>query len=316
LYIGGAAGPDFAVDSKSSGGGYSGTAHYDIGPAALLSLGYGFGAFRGEIEESYNKNDVNGIGGSSLSHAGGNARSWTTLFNGFYDFNTGTPWTPYVGAGVGFDLFHASLNGTTPSGRGVTAYNGSDTTFAYQFIGGVSYALSPNLSLTTDYRYLASTDASIKSGNGNWKVENANHIITAGLRWTFGAPATVVQAAYVASTPAPAPVTEYTLLFDWDKSIITDESRATIAHAAAMASQAHANIVLVTGYTDTTGSSEYNQRLSERRAAAVKRELVQQGISSDLIQMTGKGKNDLAVQTPDETREHQNRRAQIILRIG
>jgi outer membrane protein OmpA-like peptidoglycan-associated protein len=240
------------------------------------------------------------------------------LFNGFYDLNTGTPFTPYIGGGIGVGFFHASLTGNTPAGHAITAYSGSDTTFAYQGIAGVSYALSPNLSLTADYRYLATTDATIKSGGNKWNVENANHILSAGVRWSFGAPqvAEVIPAAVMTPEPAPAPVTQYSLLFDWDKSTITPESHATIAQAAAVANQAHATIILVTGYTDTTGSSQYNQALSERRAAAVKRELIQQGISPDLIQTVGKGKTDLAVPTPDETRDHQNRRAQIILRIG
>ncbi len=317
LYIGGNVGADFAVDSKASTAAGHNTVHYDVGPAASLSLGYGFGPFRGEVEESFRYNGVNGTGGAALGHAGGNARTWATMFNGFYDINTGTPWTPYIGGGIGVGFFHASLSGNRPVGSSIGLYNGSDTTFAYQGIAGVSYALSQNLSLTADYRYFATTDADIKSNGTKWNVENANHVLTIGARWAFGAPAaTVVQAAYVAPAPAPAAVTEYSLLFDWDKSIITTESQATIAQAASVAGQIHANIVVVTGFTDTTGSNQYNQKLSERRAAAVKRELIRQGINPDLIQTSGRGKTDLAVPTPDEVREHQNRRAQIILRIG
>ena len=321
FYIGGAAGSDFAIDGKASSGPGSDTVRYSTGPTGLLNLGYDFGNIRAEVEGSYAHNDVSSTVGAPLWGAGGNIRTWGVLFNGFYDIKTGTPWTPYIGGGIGVGFVHASLSGTRPPGTAVGLYNGSDTAFAYQAIGGVSYALTPQLSLTADYRYFATTDATFTSNGTKWNVENANHIITAGVRWSFGAPAAeaeVVQAAYVAPTPAPAPApaTEFSLLFDWDKSTITAESHATIVQAAAVAAQNKATIVLVTGYTDTTGSNQYNQALSERRAAAVKRDLIRQGISPDSIQTVGKGKTDLAVPTQDEVREHQNRRAQIILRIG
>lgn len=317
LYLGGNAGADFAVDSKASTGAGSNTVRYDVGPAVSLSLGYDFGPFRAEVEGSFRDNGVSGTGGAALGNAGGSARTWATMFNGFYDFNTNTPWTPYVGGGIGVGFFHASLSGNRAPFSPVGLYSGSDTTLAYQGIAGVSYALSQNLSLTADYRYFATTDGDIKSNGVKWNVENANHVVTVGARWSFGAPAAaVVQAPMVMPAPTPAPVTEYSLLFDWDKSTITAESRATIAQAASVAGQIHANVVLVIGYTDTTGSRQYNQKLSQRRAEAVKRELIRQGISPDLIQTSGKGETDLAVPTQDEVREHQNRRAQIILRVG
>ncbi len=103
--------------------------------------------------------------------------------NGLYDINTGTQFTPYVGAGVGF--VNASLSGARLAGSPIGTYNGSDTGFAYQAIAGVSYAVTPRLSLTVDYRYVA-TDATVKSGGTRWDVENANHIFTTGFRWAFG----------------------------------------------------------------------------------------------------------------------------------
>ncbi len=321
FYIGGAAGADFAVDAEASTGLGRNTVKYSTGPTGLLNFGYDFGSIRAEVEGAYARNDVDHIGGASLGNVGGSARTWSAMVNGFYDFKTGTPWTPYIGGGIGVGFVHASLSGTRPPGTAIGVYSGSDTTFAYQGIGGVSYALSPQLKLTADYRYFATTDASFTSNGAKWNVENANHIVTVGLRWTFGTPMVVaeaVPATYVAPAPAPAalPATEFSLLFDWDKSTITPASHATIVQAAGVASQNRATIILITGYTDTTGSNRYNQKLSERRAQAVKRDLVRQGISPDSIQTTGKGETELAVPTQNEVREHQNRRAQIILRIG
>jgi outer membrane protein OmpA-like peptidoglycan-associated protein len=70
--------------------------------------------------------------------------------------------------------------------------------------------------------------------------------------------------------------------------------------------------VQVTGYTDTSGSPEYNQRLSVRRANAVAAVLVQDGVPQTALVVSGKGENDLRVPTPDGVREPQNRRVEIV----
>jgi outer membrane protein OmpA-like peptidoglycan-associated protein len=315
FYIGGAGGADFAVDANASTGAGHNRVHYDTGPTGSLSVGYGFGAyglgaFRAELEGAYRSNDVSGTTGAFDSTGGGHARTWSALVNGFYDINTGTRFTPYIGAGIGAANVHASLGGV---------YSGSDTTLAYQGVGGVAYALTPNLSLTADYRYVATTDASFNSGGARWNVENANHVVTAGLRWTFGPSVQVAeasQAAVVESAPAAPPPVDYMVYFDWDKSNLNADARSVVAQAATAAGNNKATVLLVTGNTDTTGSNNYNQKLSERRAAVVKRELIHLGISPDSIQTVGNGKTDLAVQTGDEVRERANRRTHIILRVG
>ena len=68
----------------------------------------------------------------------------------------------------------------------------------------------------------------------------------------------------------------------------------------------------VTGYTDTSGSPGYNQRLSERRANAVARALVRLGVSRSDMAISGRRENDLRVPTPDGVREPQNRRVEIV----
>lgn len=315
FYVGAAAGVDFAIDAKAKTAAGQNEVKYDVGPVGLLSYGYKFGAFRTELEGGYRTNDVRGARGAALNSPGGEARTWSVMLNGIYDINTGTALTPYLGVGAGVGFNHVSLTGARPAGSAVGLYNGSDTTFAYQGIAGFSYALSPNLSLTTDYRYFATTDTSFNSGGAKWHVENTNHVVMAGLRWSFGAPAT----AYAAATPpapAPAQSTEFEVLFDWDKSNINPEARQVITQAVAAVGQTKPSIVLVAGNTDTSGSNNYNQKLSDRRAAAVKRELVKQGVVADLIKTVGRGETSPLITTGDNVRERQNRRAVIILRIG
>lgn len=122
------------------------------------------------------------------------------------------------------------------------------------------------------------------------------------------------QGAPPAPAVAGAPET-YLVFFDWDKSNLTPEAMAIVQTAAANAKRTGARNVEVTGYTDTSGPPAYNQGLSNRRANAVKAELVKQGLSATSITTVGKGETDLLVPTPDGVREPQNRRARIVINV-
>lgn len=116
--------------------------------------------------------------------------------------------------------------------------------------------------------------------------------------------------------PAPAPVVavrNYTVFFDFDKSAITPEAREIIAAAVDAAKKSGAVRITVTGHTDTVGSHRYNQALSERRATAVKNEMVRLGMNSSEISTIGKSFDDPLVPTGPGVREPQNRRAMIDL---
>jgi OOP family OmpA-OmpF porin len=71
--------------------------------------------------------------------------------------------------------------------------------------------------------------------------------------------------------------------------------------------------IVVTGHTDLSGSVAYNQRLSERRAEAVRQALVREGLTAGAISTIGRGKTQPLVPTADGVREPQNRRAEIVL---
>jgi outer membrane protein OmpA-like peptidoglycan-associated protein len=103
------------------------------------------------------------------------------------------------------------------------------------------------------------------------------------------------------------------VFFDFDKSDIT-AAAAKVIQAASDAVHA-GNIVhlTVTGHTDTVGTATYNQGLSERRASAVKKQLVADGVADGEITTIGVGKTGLLVPTGDGVREPQNRRAVIEL---
>jgi len=100
-----------------------------------------------------------------------------------------------------------------------------------------------------------------------------------------------------APAPAPAPqVQKITLaskaLFDFDKAVLKPEGKAAIDTEiiAKLRDVQKLELVLVTGHTDRIGSQAYNQKLSERRADAVRDYLVSKGVPRDKIETLGMGK--------------------------
>jgi OOP family OmpA-OmpF porin len=102
-----------------------------------------------------------------------------------------------------------------------------------------------------------------------------------------------------APPPAPPPppaVQKITLaskaLFDFDKAVVKPEGKAAIdSEIISKLSQVQKlELVLVTGHTDRIGSQAYNQKLSERRADAVRNYLVSKGVAKDKIETLGMGK--------------------------
>ena len=100
--------------------------------------------------------------------------------------------------------------------------------------------------------------------------------------------------------PPPAPmapqVQKITLatkaLFDFDKAVLKPEGRTAIDTAviSKLRDVTKLELVLVTGHTDRIGSQAYNQKLSERRADAVRDYLVSKGVAKDKIETLGMGK--------------------------
>jgi outer membrane protein OmpA-like peptidoglycan-associated protein len=71
--------------------------------------------------------------------------------------------------------------------------------------------------------------------------------------------------------------------------------------------------VLVVGHTDTSGSTEYNQGLSERRSSVVRDALVARGVPASIISTDARGESDLARPTADGVREPLNRRTAVTI---
>ena len=105
----------------------------------------------------------------------------------------------------------------------------------------------------------------------------------------------------------------YRVFFDWDRSNIDAPAAEVVRQAAQAARQEGITKVFVTGFTDSSGQNDYNQALSDRRAEAVRHELIHDGIPDRNISVLGVGEAHQLVATENDVREAQNRRALIVL---
>ncbi|MDH4176689.1 MAG: OmpA family protein, partial [Thermoleophilia bacterium] len=94
--------------------------------------------------------------------------------------------------------------------------------------------------------------------------------------------------------PPPAPVSEKVTFaadafFDVDKSVLKPEGRAKLDDIVAKLKGINLEVVIAVGHTDSDGSDAYNQKLSVRRAEAVKSYLVSKGVEKNRVYTEGKG---------------------------
>jgi outer membrane protein OmpA-like peptidoglycan-associated protein len=271
------------------------------------------------------------------------------MVNVLYDFNGVWPWVvPYIGAGVGYQAINEKWNlyNTRTFTTGATALlpaatflpgsvtaNGHSTegSFAYQAILGAAFPLPkivPGLAATLEYRFLGTSGnrsytgiatavpvapaVARQSAAGINFGPSYNHSILVGLRYNFGvAPPPPPPPA---QPPVAQPARSYLVFFDWDKATLTDRARQIIREAADNSTKVQYTRIEVNGYTDTSGTPQYNMGLSIRRAKSVQAELIKDGVPANAITIQGFGETHLLVPTGPGVREPQNRRVEIIIR--
>ena len=295
-----------------------GSASFDAGWAVLASVGYGFGGgWRAEFEAGYRDNDGDGatFSGAAFPET---TLNWdmseaTLMLNVLYDIPLTERMSFSLGAGAGADFAMVDHNFFG------TPVDDDHWSFAYQGIAGLNYAVGQQTDLFVNYRYMRVTDpefAFLPIGATVSGDDVVKHTATIGLRYRFGAaPAPVVEPPPPPPPPPaePAAPREFIVFFGHNKSNLTAEALTVIKQAADAAKQFGSATIMVVGHADRSGSDAYNQKLSLRRANAVKGELVTQGIGSGSITVSGKGESDPMVPTADGVREPQNRRVHISL---
>ena len=127
---------------------------------------------------------------------------------------------------------------------------------------------------------------------------------------------TAPSAPASAAKPAPASVRQAVViqadaLFDFDKSVVRPDGKKSIDAALAKLGGVDLEMVIATGHTDSVGTDAYNQKLSERRAAAVKDYLVSKGIPSSKVTTIGKGESQPVATNKTAEGRQKNRRVDI-----
>ena len=127
------------------------------------------------------------------------------------------------------------------------------------------------------------------------------------------APAPVAAPAPVV---APAPTSEKVTFaadafFDFDKAVLKPEAKVKLDDMASKLKGINLEVVIAVGHTDSVGSDAYNQKLSVRRAEAVKAYLVSAGIEANRVYTEGKGKKQPVADNKSAAGRAQNRRVEI-----
>ena len=109
-----------------------------------------------------------------------------------------------------------------------------------------------------------------------------------------------------------SPLSVRIIYFEYDSSEIQSEYRSTVEAHAAYLSQNPDTSLTLEGHADERGSREYNLALGERRAQAVKRQMLILGASSNQIRLVSYGEERPQIDGHDEASWQQNRRVEII----
>lgn len=116
--------------------------------------------------------------------------------------------------------------------------------------------------------------------------------------------------------PKPKPVAEKVtfaadVLFDFDKSVIKPEGKTRLDDLSSKVRGINLEVVIAIGHADSIGSDAYNQRLSVRRAEAVKAYLVSKGIEPNRVYTEGKGEKQPVADNKTRDGRAKNRRTEI-----
>jgi OOP family OmpA-OmpF porin len=180
--------------------------------------------------------------------------------------------------------------------------------------------LQPDLSAFTQVRY----DCWIEEQEENFQPDNIS-----ACKSQFMDGLAQLESTIVPAPPAPEPEAvaepfdvdpsepmkvenaKYIVFFDWDKSNLNAGANSILDSAAEEAQGRSLTSINLVGHTDTSGSREYNQKLSMERAQSVRDGMVQRGVDPGLLSLSHKGEEELLVDTADGVREPANRRTEI-----
>jgi OOP family OmpA-OmpF porin len=118
-----------------------------------------------------------------------------------------------------------------------------------------------------------------------------------------------------APKPPPAAATKVTYaadaFFDFDKSVLKAEGKAKLDDLVGKVKGINLEVIIAVGHTDSVGTDAYNQKLSVKRADAVKAYLVSKGIEKNRVYTEGKGEKQPVADNKTSAGRSKNRRVEI-----
>lgn len=103
------------------------------------------------------------------------------------------------------------------------------------------------------------------------------------------------------------------ILFDFDSDVLRPEARENLRNLANSLDRYPGTNLMIVGHTDNVGTATYNQRLSERRAAAAANFLATQGVTRSRLQSVGRAFYEPVAENTSEWGRQQNRRVEIAI---
>ena len=126
-----------------------------------------------------------------------------------------------------------------------------------------------------------------------------------------GAPAPAPAPAVVAAPTSEKVTFAADAFFDFDKAVLKPEGRAKLDDLVSKMSGLNLEVIIAVGHTDSVGGDAYNQKLSIKRAEAVKSYLVGKGVEKNRVYTEGKGKKQPVADNKTAEGRAKNRRVEI-----
>ncbi len=186
-YLGGSIGYNQTSDQTSEGDGRLVETEFSAGIATSSIAGYNFGNnFRAEATLDFRRNDGESLAFNGVERAftAKGAESYSVLLSGYYDFNTGSSFTPYIGGGVGLSRIDNEFL------YGAVNFEDRDTVFAWQASVGGSLPITEKIDGFVDVKYFSASSPEFTrtspADNGvALDSEYDNFTVSVGYRWNF-----------------------------------------------------------------------------------------------------------------------------------
>ncbi len=243
------------------------------------------------------------------------------ILQGTYTYDKWSLMTRVTRFGQSVEVLADGSSGSTPytANRNAPAWIG-DIEIGYKITPELKFTLGAD-NFTDKYAYHTTADSRYHNAveyipSSPWGIDGGFYY--GRLAYNFGAPPPPPPPPPPAEMQPPTaptiPVRTYLVFFDWDRADLTSRARQIVLTAAQASTHVQTTQIEVDGYTDASGTPQYNQRLSVRRAETVRKELVKDGVAASQIDIHGYGETHPLVPTAPGVREPQNRRVEIILK--